>query len=93
MGKLKRVCAWCGADMGEREGEGEEGSICPECEAKVRAGTWEAHTYVSKLARILREILAAGSARNWEKLIELAKELEELARAERDGRFFENKGQ
>lgn len=37
------------------------------------------------LARILREILAAGSARDWDKMIELAKEIEELARVERDG--------
>ena len=32
------------------------------------------------VARILREVLAAGSARDWDKMIALAKELEELAR-------------
>lgn len=38
--------------------------------------------YVNELSRILREILAAGSARDWNRLIE-------LARANRDGKFEE----
>ena len=32
--ELKMVCAWCGKDMGEKDGEGIEGishSICEEC--------------------------------------------------------------
>lgn len=37
------------------------------------------------VARILREVLAAGARRDWEKMISLAKELEELARAGGDG--------
>ena len=37
--------------------------------------------YVDELSRILREILAAGSSRDWDKMIELAKELEQLAMA------------
>ena len=31
---LKIVCAWCGKDMGSKDGEGQEGithSICPDC--------------------------------------------------------------
>ncbi|MBA7691394.1 hypothetical protein ES703_99937 [subsurface metagenome] len=32
-----------------------------------------------KVARILREILVAGSKRDWDRIIELAKELEQLA--------------
>jgi len=35
------------------------------------------------VARILREVLAAGAKRDWDKMIELAKELEELAIDER----------
>ncbi|GAH99891.1 unnamed protein product [marine sediment metagenome] len=45
-----------------------------------------------KLSRILREILAAGAKRNWDKMIELAKELEKLAIDERDGNQDENPG-
>jgi len=48
--------------------------------------------YVNELSRILREILAAGSVRDWDKLIELAKELDELARAGRDGNSVEDGG-
>ncbi len=33
-----------------------------------------------KLADILRGVLAAGSARDWDRVVELAQELEELAR-------------
>jgi len=46
-----------------------------------------------KVSDILREILVAGSRRNWDRIIELAKELEQLARAERDGSPDENPGQ
>jgi len=34
---LKIVCAWCGKDMGEKDGQGVEGtshSICPNCLAQ-----------------------------------------------------------
>ena len=37
MTRLKVVCAWCGADMGEKDGEGEEGishGMCDKCYAK-----------------------------------------------------------
>ena len=44
------------------------------------------------VARILREVLAAGAKRDWDKMIELAKELEELAIDERDGKFNEDEG-
>ena len=36
---LKVECAWCGKDMGEKDGQGQEGtshSICDECAAKMR---------------------------------------------------------
>ncbi|MBA7671630.1 hypothetical protein ES703_79790 [subsurface metagenome] len=45
-----------------------------------------------ELSRILREILAAGAARNWDRIIELARELEQLAIDERDGHPDENPG-
>ncbi|MBA7681525.1 hypothetical protein ES703_89865 [subsurface metagenome] len=45
-----------------------------------------------RVARILREILVAGAARDWDKMIELAKELEQLAIDERDGNPDENPG-
>ncbi|MBA7708516.1 hypothetical protein ES703_117418 [subsurface metagenome] len=34
-----------------------------------------------RLADILREVLVAGGRRDWDKVIELAQELEELARS------------
>ena len=37
---MKIVCAWCGKEMGEKDGEGEEGvthSLCEECLAKMEA--------------------------------------------------------
>ncbi|GAH23378.1 unnamed protein product [marine sediment metagenome] len=45
-----------------------------------------------KVARILREILAAGSKRDWDRMIELAQELEQLARECRDGKFEAKEG-
>jgi len=51
---------------------------------------WTMQQYTSELARILREILAAGSARDWDRMIELAEELEQLARAGRAGKFSAN---
>ena len=48
--------------------------------------------YAADLARILRELLAAGSARNWDKMLELAKDLERLAMAGRDGKFNADEG-
>jgi len=53
---------------------------------------WTMQQYTSELARILREIPAAGSARDWYRMIELAKELEQLARAGRAGKFSANVG-
>ena len=41
---LKIVCAWCGADMGEKDGEGVEGishGMCEECEVKFERGDFE----------------------------------------------------
>jgi len=45
-----------------------------------------------KVARILREILTAGSARDWDRIIELAQELEQLAKECRDGKFEAKEG-
>ncbi|GAI60199.1 unnamed protein product [marine sediment metagenome] len=36
-----------------------------------------------KLADILREVLTAGAARDWDRMIELSLDLEELARSQR----------
>jgi len=44
------------------------------------------------VSRILREILVAGSKRDWDRIIELAQELEQLARECRDGSSDENVG-
>ncbi len=44
------------------------------------------------VARILREVLAAGAARDWDKIIGLGKELEQLAREIRDGNYNEDEG-
>jgi len=36
---MKIVCAWCGKDMGEKDGEGVEGpshSVCEECLDKLK---------------------------------------------------------
>lgn len=41
--------------------------------------------YAAELARILRELLPAGSKREWDKMLELAKDLENLVIAARDG--------
>lgn len=46
--------------------------------------------YSRELARILREILAAGSKRDRDKLLELAKDLEKLAAG--DGNPDQNTG-
>ena len=38
--EMKIVCAWCGKDMGEKDGKGAKGishGICQECLAKVIA--------------------------------------------------------
>ena len=59
-----------------------------------------------KVADILRGILAAGAARDWDRMIELSLDLEELARSQKaildpganqfpedgDGRSSENQG-
>ena len=37
--KLKVVCAWCGKDIGEKDGQGQEGishGMCDECYVKWR---------------------------------------------------------
>ena len=39
-GKIKIICAWCGKEMGEKEGEGIEGishGMCNKCAAEVQA--------------------------------------------------------
>jgi len=45
-----------------------------------------------RLSRILREVLAAGAKRDWDRIIELAQELEQLARECRDGDSREDEG-
>ena len=73
------------------------------------ATRWEmkmATRWEMKMADILREVLVAGSRRNWDGIIGLAKELDELARCQKaildeganecpgdgDGRNCENDG-
>ncbi|MBA7716253.1 hypothetical protein ES703_125322 [subsurface metagenome] len=45
----------------------------------------ELDEYTKELSRILRELLAAGSKRDFEKMLELAHDIEQLAMASRDG--------
>ena len=49
--------------------------------------------YSKELSRILRELLPAGANRDYDRMIELAKELEQLARECRDGNQNENPGE
>jgi hypothetical protein len=32
---MKRLCAWCGEEMGEKPGEGETHGICEKCAKKL----------------------------------------------------------
>ncbi|GAJ07575.1 unnamed protein product, partial [marine sediment metagenome] len=48
--------------------------------------------YTRELSRILRETLAAGSARDRDKMLELAKDLEKLAMVARGGNPDQNSG-
>ena len=37
--KMKIICAWCGKDLGEKDGKGEEGvthGLCQECFDKMK---------------------------------------------------------
>jgi len=43
--------------------------------------------YTRALSRILRELLPAGSRRDWDKISELAQELEQVANDGRGGKF------
>ncbi|MBA7672550.1 hypothetical protein ES703_80727 [subsurface metagenome] len=48
--------------------------------------------YAAELSRILRELLSAGAKRDWDKMLELAKDIEQLANDGRDGKFNEDEG-
>jgi len=66
------------------------GLLCLESEAfdtSIMTEMWEL-----KVARILREVLVAGSKRDWDRIIELAQELEQLAKECRDGKFNADEG-
>ncbi|MFC2001847.1 hypothetical protein ACFLUZ_05010 [Chloroflexota bacterium] len=46
MTKMRKVCAWCGKDMGEIEGHGKTGTthgICEECKKKELTKVREYH--------------------------------------------------
>ncbi|MBA7658247.1 hypothetical protein ES703_66196 [subsurface metagenome] len=49
--------------------------------------------YAAELARILRELLPAGAKRDYDRMLELAQDIEKLAMASRDGSIDGNKGQ
>jgi len=49
--------------------------------------------YAAELARILRELLAAGAKRDYGRMLELAKDLERLVAASRDGSYSTDDGQ
>ena len=46
--------------------------------------------YAAELSRILRELLSAGAKRDYDRMIELAKDIEQLAAASRGGNQNEN---
>jgi len=48
--------------------------------------------YAAELSRILRELLPAGSRQDWDKMLELANDIENLVIAARDGSPDENSG-
>jgi len=48
--------------------------------------------YAAELARILRALLVAGAKRDYARMLELAKDIEQLAVASRDGSIDENSG-
>jgi len=48
--------------------------------------------YAAELARILRELLAAGAKRDWEKMLELANDIEQLVSISRDGSLSSDEG-
>jgi len=48
--------------------------------------------YAAELARILRELLFAGAKRDWDKMLELAKDIEQLVMTSRDGSIDETPG-
>ena len=57
-----------------------------------KLGKMNREQYAAELARILRELLPAGAKRDYGRMIELAKDLEELAMAARGGKFNEDEG-
>ncbi|MBA7647306.1 hypothetical protein ES703_55078 [subsurface metagenome] len=46
MTKMRKICAWCGKDLGEIEGHGQKGTthgICDECKEKELAKVRKYH--------------------------------------------------
>jgi len=55
MTTLKVICAWCGAPLGEKDGQGEVGishGMCQKCFAKVRSQRAKVGPLEEKLARL-----------------------------------------
>ena len=48
--------------------------------------------YTKELSRILRELLATGAKRDYDRMIDLAKELEHLAQEGKAGKFDVDEG-
>lgn len=61
-------------------------------ENQVNAITTPRVRYIEAMTGLLRDILAAGSARDWDKMSELAKDLEQLANDGKGGKFSEDEG-
>jgi hypothetical protein len=54
---MKRVCAWCGKPMGEKDGRGQSGTshgICPACEARLHGELDGRHVKIADASRIFR---------------------------------------
>lgn len=68
MTKMRVVCAWCGADMGEKDGQGETGvshGMCEDCYNRASFEKAQSHPF-SKEARLLnRHLYAINHKGSW----------------------------
>ena len=66
MSIIKVICAWCGKDMGEKDGQGAEGishGMCDKCYTKQRRGDLDSSATPPGTAGYSADIYAKGSRR------------------------------
>ena len=64
MSIIKVICAWCGKDMGEKDGQGAEGishGMCDKCYTKQRRGSQRVLVDKNSGEVICRYVLEKGS--------------------------------